>query len=491
MFCNITPEKAGISSQKVLSFIKKLDEMGFATHSIIMARGNNIFAEAYYHPYNETSKQRMYSVSKSFVSVAIGLLEEEGKLSLDDKFLKYFPEYEVSPDKKHFLAMTICDALKMQSCMDDFVQWRGMKSRCDSYFVTEPDKLPGTLFKYDSAASFMLGVIVEKLTGKPFLEYLKEKFLCEIGFEKDSYSLTVSGDHGFSDSGVMCTTRDLLAFARFVMNGGTWNGKRLMNEGYLKTATSKLVDNSELAGITDYNCYGYGYQIWKAPRDGFAFVGMGDQFAICDPKTDFIFVITSDNQGSSSARFLLYHLLYTEIVENLKEPLNEDNTAYTELTCYTSKAKLICEKGEKESPIMKEISGVTYFADKNPMEIEYIRFDFKNGENKLTYKNAQGEKELFFGMCENVFSKFPQFGFPDTKVPDKIPGHKLDCAASAAFKTKNKLDMKVQIIDKHLGNMLFSFCFTDDKKACCVRMQKNAVRFLDEYSGLMNAYAGE
>lgn len=491
MFKTVSPESVGISSKKVLDFIKRLDGMGFATHSIIMARGNGIFAEGYYAPYTEKTKQRMYSVSKSFVSVAIGLLEEEGKLSLDDKFLRYFPEYEVDQNKKHFLDMTLRDALTMRSCMDGYTQWRGMKTRCDSYFVTEPNKMPGTVFKYDSAASFMLGVIVEKLTGKSFFEYLKEKILLDIGFSADSYCLTVSGNHGFGDSGVMCTARELLSFARFVMNGGVWNGKRLMNEDYLRTATSKLVDNSENSNLLDYNCHGYGYQIWKAPRDGFAFVGMGNQLAICDPKTDFIFVITSDNQGAESARHLLFHMLYTEIVEQLGTPIEENQAEYMQLREYLKNAKLIFEKGDKESPLCDKISGKTFFSDKNPMGIEYFRFDFKDGENKFTYRNAQGEKELLFGMCENVFSKFPQFDFPDTLVPEKIPGHKFDCAASAAFKTENKLDMKVQIIDKHLGNMLFSFCFSDDGKASCVRMKKNAVCFLDEYSGIMNAYVKE
>ncbi|MBQ5810432.1 MAG: serine hydrolase, partial [Clostridia bacterium] len=72
MFQNITPEQAGISSKRVLNFFKVLDNYGFNTHSVIMARGNNIFAEAYYKPFDKDFKHRLYSASKSFVGIAIG-----------------------------------------------------------------------------------------------------------------------------------------------------------------------------------------------------------------------------------------------------------------------------------------------------------------------------------------------------------------------------------------------------------------------------------
>jgi len=92
MFNSITPEKAGISSKHILNFINVLEKHKLSTHSFVMAKGNDIFAEAYYAPFHKDFKHRMYSVSKSFVGVAIGLCEEEGLLSLDDKLVDYFPE---------------------------------------------------------------------------------------------------------------------------------------------------------------------------------------------------------------------------------------------------------------------------------------------------------------------------------------------------------------------------------------------------------------
>lgn len=94
MFSKISPEKAGISSKNIANFINTLNSYNINTHSIIMAKGNNIIAESYYEPFGKDILHRMYSVSKSFVAIAIGLAEQEGLLSLDDKFIYYFPEYQ-------------------------------------------------------------------------------------------------------------------------------------------------------------------------------------------------------------------------------------------------------------------------------------------------------------------------------------------------------------------------------------------------------------
>ena len=488
LFKTVTPESVGISSKKVLEFIKILESYSFCTHNIIMARGDSIFTEIYYKPFNENFKHRMYSISKSFVSIAIGMAQEEGLLSLDDKMVEYFPEYVNETTSKLIKQTTIKDLLVMetgiQNCIDWFVS--GTKDRAEVYFQKDGEKIPGTIFSYDSPGSFMLGVIVEKVTGKPFLEYLKEKFLCDIGFSKDSYCLKTPGGHSFGDSGVMCSARDLLLFARFVMNKGQWQGKQYMNSCYLEEATKKQVSNANTTNVL-YNTYGYGYQIWKTPRDGFAFVGMGDQFAICDPKTDFIFIINSDNQGNPlSTRTILYHELYKTIIENLGESLDEDKTSYGELKEHIEKAELFSLKQETDNLFQKEINGRIYKLEDNPMKIEYIKLCFDGKKGTMHYKNAQGEKELSFGIGYNEFGKFPEEGYSDMVTTEFVEGHYYDCASSADWIEEKKLRIKVQIVDKYFGNACFILSFKDN--AISVLMTKNAENFLREYEGIAYGY---
>lgn len=482
MFETITPEQSGISSANILEFMQSLDRYGLATHSMIMARGNQIFHECYYAPFHKDFKHRMYSVSKSFVSVAIGLLIEDGVLSLDDKFIDFFPEYLNQNTNDKLRELTIRDMLIMETGDYDGVYWftAGTEDRTSVYFMKPAEKIPGTIFNYDSPASYMLGVIAEKLAGKPFLEFLKERFLLDIGFSADAYCLKAPGGYSFSDSGVMCTARDLLAFARFVMNKGTWNGKRYMNKQFLTDAVSKQVDNRN-NGTACYNTCGYGYQIWKTQNDGFSFNGMGGQFAVCDPKTDFIFIINSDNQGNEAASHILFHELYRCIINNLNSSMPENPQFQMNLKEYSDTRKLAALGGRTQNPFSKTVEDVIYYLESNPMGIEYIRFNFKKTRGILTYKNSQGEKQLFFGLGYNEFGKFPQEGYSDMTATQTSPGNMYDCACSAVWGEEQKLLIKVQIIDKYFGNLTMTFGFKDSRIEIC--MIKNAEAFLEEYSG--------
>ena len=116
MFEKTTPEKAGISSQNVYKFIKTLEKRGLAMHSVLMMRGDKIFAEYYWHPFNKDFCHRMYSQTKSFVGVAIGLLEQEGKLSLSNKISEYFPEKIDRTLPENLKNLTIENMLTMQTC---------------------------------------------------------------------------------------------------------------------------------------------------------------------------------------------------------------------------------------------------------------------------------------------------------------------------------------------------------------------------------------
>lgn len=486
MFQTITPEKAGISSEKVLKFIKTLDDYHLCTHSFIMARGKNIFAEGYYAPFHKDYQHRMYSVSKSFVSVAVGLAVEDGLMSLDDRLVTYFPEY-VNENTPELLAdMTIREMLTMETCTNRQPKWfyEGMSDRCEVYFKTPIERIAGTTWCYDSPGSFMLGCIVEKLTGKPFLEYLKERFLLQGGFSKDAYCLQCPGGHSFGDSGIMCTARDLLVFARFVMDGGVIDGVRYMNEAYLKEATKKQVSNGHNGEVSS-SSYGYGYQIWKTPNDGFAFIGMGDQLAICDREKDFIFIINSDNQGNTSGTHaILYHALYNTIINNLGDSMEENPQAQQELEAYISNLKLFNLQENTDNDFAKEISGRTFVLDENPMGIKWVRFDFDGDKGVLSYENAQGKKELPFGLGHNEFSKFPQEDYSDlvASVPEK--GNKYECAVSADWPELRKLRIKVQVIDKYFGQLSMQFGFKGDKVG--IFMMKSAEAFLDEYQGYAN-----
>ena len=484
-----TPEQAGISSVTVLKFLKRLEDKCLSTHSVLMARGNDIFCECYYKPFDQQFKHRMYSVSKSFVSVAIGFCEQDGLISLDDAMIKYFPEYVAGKDPASLPDATIREMLLMETAKEKWSSWfkSGTDDRVRTYFDPFTPKYPHSLHTYDSSGSFMLGVIVERVTGKPFLKYLQEKALDGIGFSKDAYCLQAPGGHSWGDSGVMCTSMDLMRFARFVLTKGTWHVKRYLNEAYLTDATAVSVATGDY-GFVNHGNHGYGYQFWGAPCGCFAMLGMGNQIALCDPVHDFIFVITSDNQGNGLSCDLIYDALYDSIIPALGAPLPEDREAREALQSFCDGRELFYLPGAANNDFSHTVSGKTFICELNSMGIKRFRLDFDGDQGCLCYENEQGEKSLPFGFGRNVFGKFPQEGYSDLIGTVSQPGHKYNCACSADWQEPRKLRIRIQIIDKYFGNLAMVFGFRDEKHVS-VRMSKTAEAFLEEYQGIMNAKA--
>ena len=121
------------------------------------------------------------------------------------------------------------------------------------------------------------------------------------------------------------------------------------------------------------------------------------------------------------------------------------------------------------------------------MGIRWLRFGFTKDMGTLTYRNAQGEKTLRFGFGHNEFQLFPQEGYADRMATVPVPGHRYQCAVSAAWTEPCKLHIKVQIIDVYFGVLDMVFGFKGDRLS--LRMEKTAEAFLDEYSGLANGTA--
>lgn len=485
MFTNLPPEASGISSLRVKRFIKALNDNGLTMHSVLLLRGNNLFGEYYWSPFNREFCHRMYSQTKSYVSVAIGLLEEEGKINIDSPIIDYFPEKLDIEPHEYIKKQTIRNMLTMTTSVHA-PNWfkTDDPDRVHEYFNSSKIIRPaGAIFDYDSTGSQVLCALVEKLSGMTLFEYLNKKIFSELGTFRTAKILKTTNGDSWGDSALLCRPLDMMSFAKFVMNYGLWHGKRLMNENYLKKATSKQVDSNE-TGFMSYDSNGYGYLFWRHNMNGFSFNGMGGQYTVCVPEKDFIFSCTADNQGYVSASSMIFGLLKELIVSELGNELPYDKKAYEDLLDYTSDLKLAHICGYSSSEIAPKLNRKTFICEHNKCGIKKFSFDFDNSANIITwtYENEQGQKSLQCGVNKNCFDKFPQYGYSNeiggVKTTD---GYLYDCASSAAWIEKEKLGIKIQIIDKYLGNIMATFSFKDS--FCAVKLIKHAESFLDEYQG--------
>lgn len=86
------PEAQGISSRALGSLLDALDREVTYLHSLIVIRHGHVVAEGYWRPYDARTPHMLFSLSKSFTASAIGMLVEQGKLSVDDRVLDFFPD---------------------------------------------------------------------------------------------------------------------------------------------------------------------------------------------------------------------------------------------------------------------------------------------------------------------------------------------------------------------------------------------------------------
>ncbi len=110
-----SPESQGISSAAVLSFIEAADKDIDSLHSFMLLRHGRVVAEGWWSPYDARSRHSLFSLSKSFTSTGVGLAISEGKLSLDDEVLKFFPEDALDRPSSNLEAMRVSDLLRMST----------------------------------------------------------------------------------------------------------------------------------------------------------------------------------------------------------------------------------------------------------------------------------------------------------------------------------------------------------------------------------------
>lgn len=478
-----TPEQVGVSSTDIKRYIDILEENQISTHNMIMMRGEQIFFEKYWEPFYPEYLHRMYSVTKSVVSLAIGFAMQDGLLHLDDPIVSYFEKEAAISEHidENVRKQTIRNMLMMSTAKGPgawFVYSNG--DRVQHYFSNaNPTREPGVKFEYDTCSSFVLCALIERLTGMEFMDYMREKLFDKIGVSKEAYCLKCPGGHSWGDSALICQPRDLLLIARFVMNKGRWNGEQILNEEYIAEATSKLIETAEDHEVS-YNTFGYGYQIWQTYDNSYMFYGMGCQFAICVPDKDIIFVYNGDNQGYEGSEDMVVRSFFEMVVRNAQEkPLKEKSGAEEFLK---RPMKLMVAKGQEYSALRDKINDVVFTMQPNRMNFSDVSLHFGDDCCYLNYTNEQGKKRLPFGMLKNVFDVFPQEGYSDQVGSEWTKGHYYRCATSAAWLDEKKLLIKVQIIDKYFGRMDIVFNFADEYKFE-MNITKTAEYFLDEYFG--------
>jgi Beta-lactamase class C and other penicillin binding proteins len=323
-----TPEQEGVSSKGIIDFIDAVEASGQEIHSFMLLRHGKVVAEGWWAPHTPEELHTMFSVSKSFTSSAVGYAITEGLLSLSDEVVSFFPEYVPEDASTFLIQMTVRDLLTMSAGQDPdpTSQIRQQENWIKAFFETPVIKQPGRVYLYNSAATYMLSAIVQKVTGENVMDYLKPRlfdplYIKGIDWETDPMGINTGG------WGLRLKTEDMAKFGQLLLQKGKWNGKQILSQEWIEEATSFKIDQrpdlSPEEKAKDYWALGYCYQFWISPNNTFRADGARGQLILVMPELDAVLVITANASEMPVEYDLVWNFIYPAISEGKKLPANE------------------------------------------------------------------------------------------------------------------------------------------------------------------------
>lgn len=306
-----TPEAQGTSSQAILDFVKATDKNINTMHSFMIVRHGQVIGEGWWKPEVADKPHILNSVTKSFTSTAVGLAISDGKLSLDDSVLKFFPADAPADPSDNLKDMKVRDLLTMTCGHDTEAKVVGGAPTVKQFLAHPVVHKPGAHFQYNTLGSYVLSAIVTKVTGQTALEYLKPRLFEPLGIENLTWNSSPEGN-SIGGHGLYLRTEDIAKLGQLYLQKGKWNGKQLIAEDWINQATSKQVPN-ELESHSkigpDWK-EGYGFQFWRCQHNAYRADGAGGQYIVVLPDQDMVVAITADRANMQAQLDAIWvHLL--------------------------------------------------------------------------------------------------------------------------------------------------------------------------------------
>lgn len=332
-----TPESQGVSSRQVRTFVEAADQQVQDMHSFMLLRHGQVVAEGWWAPEAADKPHILWSLSKSFTSTAVGLAVAEGKLNIDDKVLSFFPEDAPAKPSKHLQAMSVRDLLTMSTgqAKQPNVTEDGVWT--EQFLGAEVQDEPGTVFRYNTPATYMQSAIVQKVTGQTVLDYLQPRLFDPLGIDKPVWETSPQGI-SLGGYGLYLHTEDIAKFGQLYLQRGNWNGKQLIPAEWIAQATSKQIENARPSSSpkSDWS-QGYGFQFWRCRHGAYRGDGKDGQFCIVLPEQDAVIAITAKSGNMQQQLDLVWEHLLPAFHD---QPLAEDPAEADKLAATLANLKL-------------------------------------------------------------------------------------------------------------------------------------------------------
>jgi len=426
-----TPEAEGVASSAIMAFLDEMEATKHELHSFMMLRHGKVVAEGWWEPYASNLRHTMYSMSKSFTSTAVGLAVSEGRLSVEDKVLKFFPDDLPETVSENLAALRVKNLLSMSVGNEKEPTQVVVKAEnwVRTFLAQTISHQPGTQFMYNSAATYMCSAIVQKLTGMTVLEYLTPRLFVPLGVSGMTWETCPRGINT-GGWGLSITTETMAKFGQLYLQKGMWNGKQVLPAAWVEEATTFKIQQPAKPGAkrpkeTDDWQQGYGYQFWRCQHGGFRGDGAFGQFTIVLPAQEAVIIMTSETKDMQGSLDLVYkHLLPGMTAKGETAP---------GLSQRLKSLALPMPKSEGDDSWLAKIHDKKFAVEKNDLGITAVSFSFSNGQLKFEVTADGAVQSITHGSKSWVLGSAKIPGTPPRLISGGASKSAVASKVAAAF----------------------------------------------------------
>ncbi|GAA6524318.1 serine hydrolase domain-containing protein [Intrasporangium sp. DVR] len=299
-----SPRQEGVDARGLVDFLDTVQQRRIELHSVMVARHGRVVAEGWWQPYAAGRAHLVYSVSKSLTATAIGLLVDDGVLSLDDPVLAHLPGIERETLHPHWSQVTVRHCLTMtvgheaDAWDPAFAGLGGDVLRPGTDWLpivlgTVPEHIPGSTFTYNQVATYLLSRVARAASGRGLVAILRPRLLDPLGIPELPWQRDPLG-HELGFTGAHLTTEGLLAFSQLHLDRGEWRGQQLLPAAWVDEASAPFGPRHRDPAANDDSVLGYGYSFWTS-RHGYRADGAFGQLGLVLPDEDAAVAITAEH----------------------------------------------------------------------------------------------------------------------------------------------------------------------------------------------------
>lgn len=475
-----TPAEQGVDTRAVIDFFNAIGSVPETDlHHVMIARHGHVIAEMHPAPFTKQDGHTLYSESKTFASMGVGIAISENRLRLTDRVATFFPDKLPDTISDGLAQMTIRDLLIMASGITPDWLIRELSNDWIREWLAKPiTNKPGKKFDYDSLCTFMLSAIVQRVTGLTLLEYLNEKLftpmhITEVDWEESPDGISTGG------WGLRLQAESQLKMGLLLLGRGNWHGKQLIPASWIDEATQPHIryDWYKDTDEPGENNQGYGYQIWRCKwPTAFRADGAYGQFIVCVPESDLVVVInmvTSHTHGHD-----VLGCIWSTLLPGMHDtPLKADRKAQRELDNKCLNNTLIPvatkQKSKRQLPITLQL-------EENKHNLGSITID-KDNNVILNYTNAPQETFTYGTLAyRNKDYRGPEWKRSTLKgmPPYSIKPLPLNCGLKHNFEASTMFgwtDDDHAAIDIYYVNWISHTTFT-------INFANNTITILDNFN---------